>query len=437
MNALSVVEPSAGPLVREGVVSKVAVVGLGYVGLPTALALLESGRHVIGVDISRDRLERIHAKDVDLVPADLRRLDQAISDPGFRLTIDARALSSADVIVLCVPTPVDAYQVPDLRALRAACAAVVDRCRRGQLLILTSTSYPGTTDDLLIQPLIDRGFEVGTDVHVAFSPERINPGVTTHPQHAVPRVVGGHTPACAAAAAKVLEPVSQRIHLVSSPRAAELTKLYENTFRAVNISLANEFATACRSLGEDVCEILDAAATKPFGFMRFSPGPGAGGHCIPCDPHYLLWHLRANRVRMPLVESAMEAIERRPVEVVDRVKEALADSGVPARGARVLIVGVTYKSNVADLRESPALEIAARLIGGGIAVTIADSLVSTVRLNDGAELVSRHLADLHVTDYDLVLVHTLHDGLDLDALSGAKLLIDATYRLGELDSLVL
>lgn len=437
MNALSITEPLTASQVRGGEDARIAVVGLGYVGLPTALAFLGSGHQVIGFDVSRDRLDRISARDVDLVPADHQRLEQAVDDPDFALTADARALTAADVVVICVPTPVDAYQVPDMRALRAACAGVVERCRRGQLLVLTSTSYPGTTDDLLIRPLAERGFTVGVDVNVAFSPERINPGVTTHEQQDVPRVVGGATPECAARAEQVLRRVAQRVHLVSSPQAAELTKLYENTFRAVNIALANEFATACRILGEDVSEVLDAAATKPFGFMRFSPGPGVGGHCIPCDPHYLLWHLRAHRVRMPLVESAMQAIERRPLEVVDRVKEALADAGVALPDARVLVVGVTYKPNVADVRESSALEIAGRLFRAGVQVTAADPLVHSVRLANGIDLVCRDLAELDVADYDLVLVHTLHDGLDIEALAGARLLIDATYRLNDLEGVPL
>lgn len=437
MNALTVAEHVANPRLNRGEDQHIAIVGLGYVGLPTALALLDAGHVVTGVDVSRDRLERIRNQDVDLMPSDRRRLDAAIGDPSFGLTTDGRAVSAADVVVLCVPTPVDAYQVPDMRALQAACAAVVDSCRRGQLLILTSTTYPGATDDLLVQPLTARGLHVGRDVNVVFSPERINPGVASHEQHDVPRVVGGATPQCAARAARLLDRVSEQVHLVSSPRAAELTKLYENTFRAVNISLANEFATACRSLGEDVSEIIDAAATKPFGFMRFSPGPGVGGHCIPCDPHYLLWHLRARRVRMPVVESAMHAIERRPVEVAERVKDVLADAGVPRRGARVLLVGVTYKPNVADLRESPALEIAERLIGGGMNVTVADPQVASMRLECGIDLVSCDLADLDVADYDVVLVHTLHDGVDIAALANARLLIDATYQLKDLEGVAL
>ncbi len=436
MNALSVAEHVVNPQVRTDGDAHVAVIGLGYVGLPTALALLGAGHIVTGVDVSRDRLARIHNRDVDLMPSDRLRLAEAVGDPSFRLTSDARAFAAADVVVICVPTPVDAYQVPDLRALEAACAGVVQRCRTGQLIVLTSTTYPGTTDDLLVRPLIARGFDVGTDVNVVFSPERINPGVGTHEQRDVPRIVGGATPECTARAARLLERVAQRVHVVSSPRAAELTKLYENTFRAVNISLANEFATACRVFGEDVTEIIDAAATKPYGFMRFTPGPGVGGHCIPCDPHYLLWQLRAHRVRMPLVESAMQAIERRPLEVIERVREVLGEAGVPLREASVLLVGATYKPNVADVRESPALQIATRLIRAGTTVTVADSLVASVRLGD-VELVCRDLCDLDPSEYDLVLVHTLHDGVDVAALARSRRLIDATYRLGELEGVAL
>jgi UDP-N-acetyl-D-glucosamine dehydrogenase len=437
LNALSVVEPVVRPQVRRGEDPHILVLGLGYVGLPTALALLDCGHQVTGLDISPDRLDRIREMDVDLIPSDLHRLDLALDEPDFVLTVDPRSMENADVIVICVPTPVDAYQVPDIRALRAACAEVVARCRPGQLIVLTSTTYPGTTDDLLVKPLAERGFDVGTTVNVVFSPERINPGVTTHEQHDVPRVVGGATPACAARGRRLLERIAKRVHVVSSPRAAELTKLYENTFRAVNISLANEFASACRVMGEDVTEILDAAETKPYGFMRFSPGPGVGGHCIPCDPHYLLWHLRASRTRMPVVESAMEAIERRPLEVVDRVKEVLADARIATRGARVLIVGVTYKANVADVRESPAVEITGRLLRAGVLVGLADSLVPAITLEDGTRVPCVPLTDVDLSAYDLVLVHTLHDSVDPHVLTQASLLIDASYRLAGLEGVAL
>lgn len=222
---------------------------------------------------------------------------------------------------------------------------------------------------------------------------------------------------------------------MSTPEAAELTKLYENTFRAVNIAFANEFADVCKELGADVTEVLDAAATKPFGFMRFSPGPGVGGHCIPCDPHYLLWQLRQHRVPMPIVESAMSGIARRPLQVVERARELLGETGTPLNRARILVVGVAYKPNVEDVRESPAIEIVSRLTAAGARVTITDPHVPAMRLTDGVTLVARRLQDVDVTDFDLALVHTRHDADELSCLTQARVL-DASYSLPWLESAV-
>lgn len=256
-----------------------------------------------------------------------------------------------------MPTPVDRHLVPDLGALSAACASVVEHAVPGQLLMLTSTTYVGTTRDLLVEPLTARGFVVGEDIFVAFSPERIDPGNARHTQDTTPRVVGGTGRETTDRAAAVLARTAPSVHVLPSPEAAEMTKLWENTFRAVNIALANEFAENCRTLGIDPIPVIEAAATKPYGFMPFYPGPGVGGHCIPCDPHYLLWQLRAERTASPVIEAAMTAIAGRPGMVVRRVRELLGERGLATVGARVLVVGIAYKPGVADLRESPALEI--------------------------------------------------------------------------------
>lgn len=415
----------------------IAIVGLGYVGLPTALSFSHSGHDVIGFDVSEERIARIRAGEVDLTPDDRDRLVEAGTRSDFHLTNLASAVGQADTVILCVPTPIDVHQLPDLSILRAACAQVVAHARPGQLIMLTSTTYAGTTYDLLVGPLAERGLVVGTDVNVAFSPERINPGVTTHTHDEVPRVVGGVTDACAARAAEVLGRITNRVHVVSTTAAAELTKLYENTFRAVNISLANEFATVCGELGVDVTEVIEAAATKPFGFMRFDPGPGVGGHCIPCDPHYLLWQLREHRMRMPLVEAAMQGIENRPLQVSDRVLRLLADQGIAPRDARVLVVGVAYKPDVEDVRESPAIEIVSRLVRAGVVVAAADPHVRSMRLTDGTALTCSRLADLDVREFDVVLVHTLHQAEDLSCLEHAPVVLDATYRLPDLPGRVI
>ncbi|MFI5931851.1 nucleotide sugar dehydrogenase [Actinoplanes sp. NPDC051494] len=405
----------------------VVVVGLGYVGLPTALALQATGSAVLGLEISTQRLEEIRSGAADLLPSDQARLRQALTAPdSFTLTTDATAMATAEVVLVCVPTPIDHYLAPDLDALRAACRSVVAQVVAGQTIVLTSTTYVGCTREFLVEPLRARGFEIGTDVFVAFAPERIDPGNDQHVQKVVPRVVGGVTEECVRRAARLLEGCSSFVHPVSSVEVAEMTKLYENTFRAVNISMANEFADISRGLGLDVTEVIDAAATKPYGFMPFYPGPGVGGHCIPCDPHYLLWQLRADRVSSPLIETAMSQVAARPGRVVQRVVEVLADSGKALSGASVLVVGVAYKPGVADVRESPALEIIQRLRAAGASVSFTDAMIDSIAVR-GGRMYSVDPVD--ATEWDVVLVHTLQPGTDHSWLADAPTVLDATYRL--------
>lgn len=413
----------------------VAIVGLGYVGLPTALAYHASGCRVLALDASPRRLGAIVAGDADLLDSDRVRLSRAIGDDGFRLSDDPTELAAAAAVVVCVPTPVDHQQVPDLAALRAACATVVAAARPGQLLMLTSTTYVGCTHDLLEQPLRERGLVVGRDVFVAFSAERIDPGNAGFAQEDVPRVVGGATPQCEEEGARLLARYAARVHRVSSLASAEMTKLLENTFRAVNIALANEFADICTALGVPVTEVIDAASTKPYGFMPFYPGPGVGGHCIPCDPHYLLWQLRALRIDAGVITEAMTQIASRPRHVVDRVRDVLGRAGRGTLGARVLVIGVTYKADVADLRESPALEIIDELLALGADVQYVDTHAPTLRLPSGA--IRATLPDPVAFDPDLVLVHTRHRDADLSWLGADRLVLDGTYRSSDIAGRVL
>jgi nucleotide sugar dehydrogenase len=325
---------------------------------------------------------------------------------------------------------VDAHFTPDLTALRAACATVVAQARPGQLVVLTSTTVVGATRELLVAPLAGRGLAAGQDVHVAFSPERIDPGRPDHPSRHTPRVVGGATEACTQRAHRLLSRLTDAgVHAVRSLELAELVKLHENAFRAVNLALANELADAARAFGLDPVEVVDAAATKPYGYLRHLPGPGIGGHCIPCDPHYLLWQLRARRVAAPLVEQAMAAIAARPGRVAARVVETLAESGRGVRGARLIVVGVSYKPGVADLRASPAVEIITALRGKGADVHYWDPLVPVLPLPDGA-LASE--ADPDGAAYDLALVHTLPPAGGLEWVRWCPLVLDASY--GYLDA---
>jgi UDP-N-acetyl-D-glucosamine dehydrogenase len=404
----------------------VAIVGLGYVGLPTALGLHGQCPRIIGIDVSEDRLATIAARQADLAEDDRPRLDAALADGTLELTSKPAALADADAVIICVPTPVDGSRVPDLTALRAACADVVSHARPGQTIILTSTTYPGTTRELLTEPLAARGLKAGTDVFVAFSPERIDPGNPDHVQRETPRVAGGATAECAAHAAWVLGHLTDEVFLVSSPDAAEAAKLYENIFRAVSLALANEFADACRTLALDPIEVTLAAGTKPYGFLGAFPGPGVGGHCIPCDPHYLLWQLARSGQGSPLIEQAMRSIERRPGQVIERAAEVLGGQALDLPSASVIVVGASYKAGVRDLRESPALPLIAGLAAAGADVSYYDPLVPVLALPTSSVMAS--VADPHGADYDLAIVHTVHPGVDYSWVPDCPAVLDASYQ---------
>lgn len=421
--AEAVLEPESGPDFKFDV----AIVGLGYVGLPTALAIRASGRKVVGVDVSEKRLSIIRSLRADLLDSDKARLAEALEDPDFVIGSDLSLLSQAATVVVCVPTPVDPYLIPELSILRSACAAVVEHAVAGQLLMLTSTTYVGSTRDMLARPLADRGLIAGSNIFVAFSPERINPGVDSFSHEDVPRVVGGVTEACGKRAEEVLGTVTKSVYVVPSADAAEMTKLVENTFRAVNIALANEFADICQELNIEVIDVINAASTKPYGFMRFTPGPGVGGHCIPCDPHYLLWQLRKSRMGSPVIESAMAGIASRPHRVVERARRILSDRDHRLSFAKVLVVGVAYKPDVEDIRESPALEIIAALSAEDTDVAYVDHWCPTAPDGKGGVLSSlENPADWKP---DLVIVHTRHSGVDLSWLEDMPVVLDTTYQL--------
>ena len=407
--------------------SGVAVIGMGYVGLPTALSLVNAGYQVLGVDLSGQRLAAIRSRSVDLsTEGQCEDLAWALDQGQLELTSDPGFARAADVVLICVPTPIHENHQPDPSFVRSACRAAVAGARRDQLIILTSTTYVSTTRELLIEPLRGRGLQPGRDVFVAFSPERVNPGSPLG-QERVARVVGGATLECAQRASELLARIAGSLHVVSSPEAAEFTKLYENSFRAVNIAFVNEIADAARVLGLDVTEVIRAAATKPYGFMPFAPGPGVGGHCIPCDPHYLAWQLRRRSQPTPVLEQAMDAIHRRPARVAERAKEVLASGGRRVADAGVLVVGVAYKPGVEDVRETPAREIIATLRADGARVDYHDPLVPFLELSDGEVLETN--ATHRAGSYDLVIAHTLHPGFDYGWIAQYPRVLDATYQL--------
>jgi nucleotide sugar dehydrogenase len=425
------VAPQAGPDDREALRGRcVAVVGLGYVGLPTALSLADHGALVFGLDISRPRIVAIAHGEVDLSEHDRHRLQTHLRNRRLRPSTDESVLSAADTVVMCVPTPIDEHMTPDLSALSGACERVVAHAVARQTIILTSTTYVGCTRELLVEPLERRNLRAGREVFVAFSPERIDPGATDHQPELTPRVVGGATAACTESAASLLRRTALQIHKVSSPEAAEMTKLVENTFRAVNVALANEFSVAAATLNIDVMEVIRAASTKPYGFLPHYPGPGVGGHCIPCDPHYLLWQLTGCRTTAPVISAAMIAIATRPRAVVNRARELLGDACRPLRGARILIVGVAYKPGVADLRESPALEIIDDLAAAGGQIGFTDPLVETLTTPHTGELKVERVPSAGA--WDLVIAHTPDPAADHTWMRGCSLVLDASYRLDQL-----
>jgi UDP-N-acetyl-D-glucosamine dehydrogenase len=403
----------------------VAVVGLGYVGLPTAIALRGAGCRIVGIDVSGPRLSAIRAGEAELLESEQRDLRRHLASDGFVLTNRIKALDAADLVLICVPTPVDEQLRPDPRILRDACASVVRHARPGQTLVLTSTTYVGTTRELLAQPLHERGLTVGEDVFVAFAPERIDPGVSEHAQLKTPRVLGGVTPECGDRAAAVLRHTCKHLHRVSSPETAELVKLYENTFRAVNIALAFELAEACGVHGLDPIEVTDGAATKPYGFLPHYPSAGVGGHCIAVDPYYLLGDLRGRGRPATMAEEALRKVSGRPRHVAWRAHETLVALGRPLPEARVLVVGASYKPGIADTREAPALEIIARLRAEGARVRYHDPLVPTLTV-DGARLECVEVVEPE--EYDLAIIATLHPEQDYGWLERCPAVLDCTYR---------
>jgi UDP-N-acetyl-D-glucosamine dehydrogenase len=402
----------------------VAVVGLGYVGLPTAIAMRNAGCRIVGIDVSSKRLDAIRAGEAELLEGERRDLRAHLADDGFVLTNRIKALDSADLVLICVPTPVDEQLKPDLAILKEACASVVAHARPGQTLVLTSTTYVGTTRELLVAPLAERGLTVGEDVFVAFAPERIDPGVKDHEQLQTPRVVGGVTEGCFQRAAEVLRHTCKYLHRVSSPEAAEMVKLYENTFRAVNIALAFEIAEACQAHGLDPIEVTDGAATKPYGFLAHYPSAGVGGHCIGVDPYYLLHDLRDRGRPAMVAEQALRKVTGRPRHVAWRAHELLAGMQRSLRDARILVVGASYKPGVADTREAPAVEIIARLHAEGAHVDYHDPLVPSLQVGN-REL---HGVRGDAGGYDLTIIATLHPEHDYGWLERSGAVLDCTYR---------
>jgi len=391
---------------------RIAVIGLGYVGLPLAIAFAEAGRDVVGIDASPDRVAQLARGSSPIDDIDDARLSAALASGRFSVVeTDAATLADADVVFVCVPTPITGSKDPDLGAVTSAARRIARELQPGQLIVLQSTTFPGTTTGPFREALEAGGQRAGTDFDLAFAPERVNPGDPATASRAVPRLVGGTNPAATKRAAAVLASINEQVVELSSPDVAELAKLLENVFRNVNIALVNQLALLCERMGLDVWEVIDAAATKPFGFMRFSPGPGVGGHCIPIDPYYLAWRAREFDFVDRFVELAGDINLAMPRHVVELAAEALNERGRALRGAKVGVIGVAFKPDVRDARNAPAAAVIAGLVERGAEVTYHDPHVPRFVASDGTTLASVPLDGL-LESSDLVVVVTPHKAID-------------------------
>ena len=408
----------------------IGIVGLGYVGLPLAIAFVEAGFHVLGFDVSADVVEGLSSGQSHIGDVPSEAVERAVEARLLSATTDFARLSDSDVVVICVPTPLSKTEDPDLSYVMQATDSLTGVLRRGQLVVLESTTYPGTTRDLVAPALETSGLEAGVDFFVAFSPERVDPANPTWGVANTPKIVGGLTEDCHRLAVALYADVIDQVVEVSSPEVAELAKILENTFRAVNIGLVNEMAVISDRLGIDVWEVIDAAATKPYGFMRFFPGPGLGGHCIPIDPLFLAWKMKTLQYRTRFIELAAEVNAEMPMYVIRRAAEALNSVRKPVNGSRVLVLGVAYKPDVNDVRESPALDIIALLRQRGAVVEYHDPYVPAVALESG-DLQSVDLSEDRLRDSDLVMIATDHGCVDYEFVGRhASLVVDPRNAMG-------
>lgn len=403
---------------------RIAIIGLGYVGLPLATTFAEAGFHVIGIDVDQQKVDAANRGESYIADISSSTLQALIETKRLNFTSDYAALDNIDAISICVPTPLGKTHDPDISYIISATQKVREHLHPGQIVVLESTTYPGTTDEIVLSELESTGLKVGIDFFLAFSPERIDPGNPGFDMRTTPKVVGGITDACTELAQAYYEAAIQKVVPVSSARVAEMTKLLENTFRAVNIGLVNEIAIICEKLHINVWEVIDAAATKPFGFMRFFPGPGLGGHCIPVDPHYLSWKLKTLEYTARFIELAAEINSSMPHYVVNKINEALNEQRRSFNGATILILGVAYKRNVNDVRESPALDIISALIKRRAVVIYNDEYVPSLKLGEQT-MHSQPVSSGLLRAVDCVVIATDHSYYDISWIVGeARCIVD-------------
>jgi UDP-N-acetyl-D-glucosamine dehydrogenase len=414
----------------------VGVIGLGYVGLPLAAEFASRGFNCIGFEVDDSKAAQINRGESYIGDVTSTAVKQAVGSGHLKATTDFNRLQECDAIIICVPTPLRKTKEPDVSFILAAAEEIKKHLRRGQLIILESTTYPGTTDEILFPMFEETGLKLDEDFLLAFSPERVDPGNPQFKTHNIPKVVGGVTNDSTEAAAYLYSQIVNDVHGVSSARVAEAAKLLENTFRAVNIGMANEMARLCYALGIDTWEVIRAAATKPFGFMPFYPGPGIGGHCIPLDPHYLSWKARQHGFDSRFIGLAEEVNSRMPEHVVQLVADGLNDDQKAMKGSKILVIGVAYKPDIDDVRESPALSIIDRLRIKGCDVCYHDPFVQELRFDDahaessGEPLKSVLMTDDEIKGADCVLIVTNHSSVDYPRVTRlASLVVDTRNAL--------
>lgn len=413
--------------------ARVCVIGMGYVGLPLAVEACKAGYIVDGYDVSKKKIDILNSggSDVDDIPAEV--VAELVESGKLHNTTDPSIIEKADIITICVPTPLNKTKDPDVSYILDACGKIAEYMTPGTFAVLESTTYPGTTEELILPKLEESGLKVGEDFFLAFSPERVDPGNPIYQTHNTPKVVGGITDACNEVAKAFYETTIEHVVMVSSTKAAEMVKLLENTFRSVNIGLVNEVALMCDRLGINVWEIIDAAATKPFGFMAFYPGPGLGGHCIPIDPHYLSWKLKSLNYYARFIELAGEINGNMPAYVVSQAADILNQVSKPIKGSKIVLLGMAYKKDISDVRESPALDLLQLFQEKGAEVVYNDPYVKTIKWGDG-ELNSVSISDELLANADLIVISTDHKVYDWDnVVAKSKLILDTRNSLKEYD----
>jgi len=416
----------------------VGVVGLGYVGLPLAVEFAKEGFKVIGIDLDQRKVDSLNAGESYIPDVPTEEVAALFKSGKLVATTNYAALREADSVSICVPTPLRKTRDPDMSYIIASADEVAKYAHPGLLIILESTTYPGTTDEILLPRLKARGFNVGADVFLAFSPERIDPGNKQYGVRNTPKVVGGHTDDCSEAVYALYSTAIDKVIRVSSTQAAEMVKLLENTFRAVNIGLVNEMAIMCDKLGVNVWEVIEAAKSKPFGFMPFYPGPGLGGHCIPIDPLYLSWRMKSYNYNARFIELADEINMNMPRHVVGKVAEALNDDGKPIKGSRIIVMGAAYKKDIDDVRESPALDVIKLLGDRGATVDYHDPYIPSISLEHAGGHGTKQsvsLTEQAVRAADCVVIVTDHSALDYAMLGrAARLIVDTRNAMNRLNS---